>query len=224
VTVTNSGRHLVRVADVKVTGDGFTNTSKPSNIGPGQTQQITLTVGIVDAEMRQYVVGMNRFEQFMDVLGVALATLAIALSLLTVLLQRRQHQRDAYRQIYESLMSDALQRGRWLINDVAATGVMPEDPADVRLMYRTLGTFDNLAMYIRHRLVPRTWVMDVWHHPLREMQQGSEIVRAARETRSGIPTYTVPWPQLWQLFGQAELYRSDLPCCSPTTGVTNSHQ
>jgi hypothetical protein len=129
--------------------------------------------------MRQYVVGMNRVEQFKDVLGVALATLAIALSLLTVLLQRRQHQRDAYRQIYESLMSDALQRGRWLINDVAATGVMPEDPADVRLMYRTLGTFDNLAMYIRHRLVPRTWVMDVWHHPLREMRQGSEIVRAA---------------------------------------------
>jgi hypothetical protein len=165
---------------------------------------------------------MNWFEQFKDILGVGLATLAIALFLLTVLLQRRQRQRDAYRQIYESLMSDALQRGRWLINDVAATEVMPDDPADVRLIYRTLGTFDNLAMYIRHRLVPRTWVMDVWHHPLREMREGSDIVRAAHETRSGIPTYAVPWPQLWELFEQAEIYRSDLPCCSPTPGVTDS--
>jgi hypothetical protein len=173
-------------------------------------------------DVGQYFADMNWSEQFKDVLGVALATLAIALSLLTVLLQRRQHQRDAYRQIYETLMSEALQRGRWLILDVADTGVMPDDPADVRLVYRTLGTFDNLAMYVQHRVVPRSWVMDVWHHPLREMRRGAETVRTADLNHRRTSTYAVPWPQLWRLFEQAETYRSDLACCKPATVAATS--
>jgi len=167
---------------------------------------------------------MNWSEQFRDLLGIALATLAIVLSLVTVLLQRRQHQRDAYRQIYETLMSEGLQHGRWLILDIADTGVMPDDPEDVRLVFRTLGTFDNLAMYVRHRVVPRSWVMDVWHHPLREMRAGAETVRTVDLAHRRIATYIVPWPQLWQLFEQAEKYRSDFPCCKPATVAATSSQ
>jgi hypothetical protein len=173
-------------------------------------------------EVGQYFGDMDWSEQLKDVLGVALATLAIALSLLTVLLQRRQHQRDAYRQIYETLMSEALQRGRWLIIDIADTGVIPDDPADVRLIYRTLGTFDNLAMYLQHRVVPRSWVMDVWHHPLKEMRGGAEMVRTADPTHRRSPTHTLLWPQLWRLFEQAETYRSDLPCCRRTALAATS--
>ena len=162
---------------------------------------------------------MNWFEQIKDVLGIALATLAIALSLLTVVLQWRQHQRDAYRQMYETLMSEDLHRGRWLITEISATTAMPENAEDVRLVFRTLGTFDTLAMYLRHRVVPRRWVMDVWHHPLREMRSGAEIVRAHRiHTQTQAPV--VRWPQLWHLFDQAETYDTDLACCHPLGSPT----
>ena len=109
---------------------------------------------------------MSGFGGLEGLFSVALATLAIALSLVTVLLQRRQHQRDAYRNTYDVLMSESLHRGRWLIVGLGDGGTLPDDPAELRLMYRTLGTFDNLAMYVRHRVVPRDWVLEVWHHPL----------------------------------------------------------
>jgi len=157
---------------------------------------------------------MNWFGPFKDVLGVALATLAIGLSLLTVILQRRYQQRDAYRQVYETLMSDSLHRGRWMINEVAQKG-LPDDPDDLRLIYRTLGTFDNLAMYVRHGVVPRTWVMEVWHHPLRELQTGAERVRAAQRSDVSASSGLVAWPQLWELFKDAENYHSEMPCCPP---------
>ena len=135
---------------------------------------------------------MDWFEQFKDVLGVALA---IGLSFLTVILQRRQQQRDAYRQIYETLMSDSLHRGRWMINEVGQKGVLPDDPDDLRLIYRTLGTFDNLAMYVQHGVVPRAWVMEVWHHPLRELRTGAEGVRAAQRSDVSASSGLVAWPQ-----------------------------
>jgi len=50
-----------------------------------------------------------------DLLSLLVATLAVVLSLITVALQRRQQRREAYRGIYEILMSEQLQRGRWLI-------------------------------------------------------------------------------------------------------------
>ena len=138
---------------------------------------------------------------------------AIALSLLTVFLQRQQHQRDAYRQMYETLMSEDLHRGRWLVNEISATTVVPEEE-EVFLVFRTLGTFDTLAMYVRHGVIPRRWVMDVWHHPLREMRAGAEIAQAHRiHPRSLAPA--VRWPQLWELIDEAETYISDLACCDP---------
>jgi hypothetical protein len=33
---------------------------------------------------------------------------------------------------------------------------------------RTAGWFDTLAMYVQRRVIPRRWVLDVWHHPLRD--------------------------------------------------------
>jgi hypothetical protein len=155
---------------------------------------------------------VDRLEQYRDVLATAIATLAIVLSLVTVLLQRRHQQRDTYRQVYETLMSESLHRGRWLLFGISATGELPEDPEDLRLVYRTLGTFDSLAMYVRHRVVPRSWVMDVWHHPLREMRAGVDHVQAADRHRGGAPQ-AVLWPQLRQLLDEAETYRSDLACC-----------
>jgi hypothetical protein len=158
---------------------------------------------------------MTGFERFTDVLGVALATLAIGLSLLTVVQQRRHQRRDTYRQIYETLMSDSLHRGRWMINEVGQAGALPDDPEDLRLIYRTLGTFDNVAMYVRYGVVPRDWVLEVWHHPLRELRTGAERVRAAQRSDLTASSGLVAWPQLWELFEAAEDYCSEMPCCGP---------
>jgi hypothetical protein len=164
---------------------------------------------------------MNWFGQLKDVLGIALATLAIALSLLTVFLQRQQHQRDAYRQMYDTLMSEDLHRGRWLVNGISATTVMPANAEDVRLVFRTLGTFDTLAMYVRHGVIPRGWVMDVWHHPLRDMRSGVEVAQAHR-VHPGSPAEGILWPQLWTLIDEAERYVSDLACCDPSRGSSRT--
>jgi len=157
---------------------------------------------------------MNWFQHWKDFLTITIALLAIALSLVTVLLQRRQQQRAAYREIYSTLMSDDMHRGRWLINRITKMEDIPDDQLDYRLIYRTLGVFENLAMYDRHKVVPHEWVLDVWHHPLQEMYRGANVIRSDAE-KGGLVS---PWPQLWILFEEAEMYRSELSCCPPDGG------
>src|SRR6266567_2754498 len=54
------------------------------------------------------------------------------------------------------LMSEQLQRGRWLVSEISQPGDLPKDRSpDFYLIYRTLGWFDTLAMYHQRRLVPR---------------------------------------------------------------------
>jgi hypothetical protein len=155
---------------------------------------------------------MNWFQSSKDLIAIAIAALAVVVSLVTVALQRRQAQRAAYREIYTTLMSDDLHRGRWLIRNMSKTPVIPKDELDFRLIYRTLGVFDNMAMFARRRVIPVKWVLEVWHHPLKEMRKGAEIIRQnaidAKESSA-----TAPWPQLWILLDKAETYHSTLPCC-----------
>jgi hypothetical protein len=157
---------------------------------------------------------MNWFQASKDLIAITIAALAVAVSLVTVILQRRQAQRAAYREIYTTLMSEDLHRGRWLINGISKTEDIPKAELDSRLIWRTLGVFDNLAIFVRHRVVPRKWVLEVWHHPLRDMRAGAEVFRqdADKNKKTGAVT---AWPQLWTLFDQAAAYHSMLPCCPP---------
>jgi hypothetical protein len=50
-------------------------------------------------------------------------------------------------------MSEDLHRGRWSIFAIRTPDEIPSDEEDRRLIYRTLGVFDNLAMFVRHRVV-----------------------------------------------------------------------
>jgi hypothetical protein len=157
---------------------------------------------------------MNWSQSSKDLIAIAIAALAVVVSLVTVILQRRQAQRAAYREIYTTLMSDDLHRGRWLIRNMSMSEapVIPKDELDFRLIYRTLGVFDNMAMFARRRVIPVKWVLEVWHHPLKEMRKGVEIIRQnaidAKESSAA-----EPWPQFWILLDKAETYRSTLPCC-----------
>jgi hypothetical protein len=148
-----------------------------------------------------------------DLLGIVIATAAVVLSLVTVVIQKRQKQREAYLGIYGVLTSQELHRGRWLIIEISRTGRLPDDRSpDFYLINRTAGWFDTLAMYVQRRVIPRRWVLDVWHHPLRDMQAGATLM--ARDHLARRQDWT-PWPHLWSLLDQSVRYRSSLPCCQP---------
>ena len=154
---------------------------------------------------------MKWFQNWKDLLSITIAAVAVFVSFVTVLLQRRQQQRAAYREIYSALMSEDLHRGRWLVNNIKEIkDVQEKSELDLRLMYRTLGVFDNLAMYESQGVVPSKWVLDVWHHPLRQMREGANTIRREAENRG----QAWAWPQLWTLFEKAADYHSKLACCA----------
>ena len=148
-----------------------------------------------------------------DLLSLIIATLAVGLSLTTVVLQRRQQQSEAYRGIYEVLMSEQLQRGRLLVSEISRPGDLPEDRSpDSYLIFRTLGWFDTLAMYHQRRVIPRRWVIEVWHHSLRDISPGAKVMRNDRLERG--QDY-LPWQYLWPLLDDAAHYQSRGLCCRP---------
>jgi hypothetical protein len=149
------------------------------------------------------------FAGIKDLLAICIALLAIVISLITLIMQRSETKRAAYREIYTELMSEDLHRGRWAIFAIKTPDEIPSNEEDRRLIYRTLGVFDNLAMFVRHHVVPRKWVLDVWHHPLRDMRPAADLIRARHTAETG----QIPWPELWSLFSEAATYRSSLPCC-----------
>ena len=157
-----------------------------------------------------YGQGMGPYKDF---LALAIATLAVVVSLVTVVLQQRQQKREAYRGLYEMLMSEQLQRGRWLVGDVGRKRKLPKNgSSEYYEIYRTLGVFEALAMYNKRKAIPRDWVMKVWHHSLCDMREGAEFMRDAR--LKGGQEY-VPWPNLWPLMDKAARYESDMLCCHP---------
>ncbi|MBG0564867.1 hypothetical protein [Actinoplanes aureus] len=156
---------------------------------------------------------MQSFTTFKDLIAVAIAALAVVLSLITVIVQRRQQQREAYRQVQDVLMSETVQRGRWMVIDIG-NGDRPvpaRGTPDFYLLNRTLGVYDTLAMYVRRKVVPRKWVLDMWHHPLKAMRPGAEKL-AQRHLEIGLDWR--PWPELWSLLKAAEGYETALPCCT----------
>lgn len=157
---------------------------------------------------------MNWFQSSKDLIAIIIATFAVVVSLVTVIMQRKQAQRAAYREIYTTLMSDDLHRGRWMIRRISKASDIPKDELNVRLLYRTLGVFDNMAMFAHHKVIPLKWVLEVWHHPLSEMYEGVETLRKNAKERNG-SSAAEPWPQLWILLDKAQSYHSTLPCCPP---------
>jgi hypothetical protein len=156
---------------------------------------------------------MQWLDRSKDLVAIVVATVAVILSLVTVVVQKRQQQRDAFRQIQDVLMSPDLQRGRWLIIEISRgkRGLPDQFSPEFYLLNRTLGMYDTLAMYVRRRVVPRRWVLDMWHHPLAGMRGAArQLARHHQEADLG----WTPWPELWSFLDEAARYRSSLICCT----------
>jgi hypothetical protein len=87
---------------------------------------------------------MTWFAGVKDLLAIGIALLAVALSLITAIMQRKERQRAAYREIYTVLMSEDVHRGRWFINGIRTPDQIPKDGPNRLLIYRTLGVSTTL--------------------------------------------------------------------------------
>jgi hypothetical protein len=157
---------------------------------------------------------MDFFARSKDLIAIAIAAIAVILSLVTVLVQRRQQRQQAFQQIHDVLMTTEHQRGRWLMWEIAGAGRLPDQgSADYYLINRTLGMLDLLAHYARHGVVPRRWVLERWHHPLQQM---AAAVALLVDERVAVAHWR-PWPHLDWLIRAAATYRSSEGCCLPAT-------
>lgn len=165
-----------------------------------------------DSPLFGSLTGMDFFARSKDLIAIAIAVVAVILSLITVLVQRRQQRQHAFQQIHDVLMTPEHQRGRWLMWDIAEAGSLPDQGSpDYYLINRTLGMLDLLAFYARRGVVPRRWVLERWHHPLQQM---AAAVTVLVEERIAVAGWR-PWPHLNWLILEATSYRSSEGCCLP---------
>jgi hypothetical protein len=151
---------------------------------------------------------------WITVLNLCLAVLAIALSGVALLAARRDRRLDAYIRVDEYLNSEMLQRGRRLIYGARERGVLPaEDSDDFSLILRAFGAMNAVARWSRLGLVDQRAILEEWHHELRGMWTVFESVLALRSAWHDFN----PWPDLDDLIGIAEAYRSDRQCCTGPT-------
>jgi hypothetical protein len=159
---------------------------------------------------------------WISILNLCLAVLAIALSGLALLVGRRDRRLDGYIRVDEYLYSETQLRGRRQIYAARERGVLPAEVSeDFSLIARALGAMNAVARWGRIGLVDRQAVVEEWHHPLRAMRTVYESVLALR---SAWHQYN-PWPDLDDLIGAAEVYTSERQCCTgPTLTERTQHQ
>jgi hypothetical protein len=153
---------------------------------------------------------MEWFSHNKDFFSLAIATIAVALSLTTVAMNRRQRKQDTFLRIHELLTSSDIQRGRHLTYDIGRTGVVPVDKEDYATVNRALSTHNTVAMYVRRRVVSRRWVLDSWHHTLVDMKAGAQVFIEYRQTHQHAWSL---WGDLQSLIAAAEQHRTNMPCC-----------
>lgn len=154
---------------------------------------------------------MAWFANNKDLVGIALALAAVIVSLITILLSRRQQQLSSFLQIQDVMLGEDLQHGRRLIYRAASGSPVPApDTADLHTVARALAVFNLLGSYVRWGMVPRRWVLDFWHTRLRSLRSGYEAVVSERVSWSeGRP----PWPDLLDLMDRADKYNCRRSCC-----------
>lgn len=143
-------------------------------------------------------------------IGIVIAALAICLSFLTALLNRRQRRQDMFLRVQDMLTDIDIAQGRFQLHKVAETGYVPTLGAPERFqLSRCLSVHNTVATYVRRGIVPKRWVLDSWHHSLQDLRQG---VAAMVRTRQEMQQWR-PWADLDWLITLAEKHRTQMPCC-----------
>lgn len=138
--------------------------------------------------------------------------MAVILSLVTIQLQRRGNRDQTFLRLHEILMTDEMRVGRALLIELGKTNELPDSStAEYRQMTHSLGGLETAAIYIDNRLMSRTRFVGVWHHNLRAIRAGADLMARHRvEAFDG----WAPWPHLRPLFDAAATFHDDtLVCC-----------
>ena len=164
---------------------------------------------------------MNWFTANKDLVGIALATTAIALSTITVIVGRRQQQTSAFLQVQHLLFAQDLQHGRRLVYGIGNGREVPTYGSDDQHQVdRAMAMLDLLGTFVRRRIIRRAWVLDFWHQALRSLRPGYDAVVRLHSDHwfRGV----TPWPDLADLIERSERYTCQQPCCtSPTDGTSS---
>ena len=151
-------------------------------------------------------------EKYINLMNIAIATLAVTLSLLAVLSSRKQQRRDAYFKIQEMLNAPDQHRGRRLLYEYTRKGHLPQDDEEFAEILRSINIWNEVAKMIEFGVVPKDWMISAWHHGLREMRVGYDSIVAYRMANWN---QWRPYVALDGLIANAETYKSPDGCCSP---------
>ncbi|SHN46232.1 hypothetical protein [Cryptosporangium aurantiacum] len=154
---------------------------------------------------------MNWIGDNKDVLAIVLSLTAVGVSLVTILLARRQARIDSYTRLHETLVSPAMGEGRRLLFLAAAddTFPAPADPAWDKIN-QALAIYDCAGVYYRNKLIPRQLFMESWHHPLANIKAPAEAFLNHAQRNSVRRT----WVSLQNLLDEAAAYKSKDSCCT----------
>lgn len=98
------------------------------------------------------------------ILPIVVSAVALAFSFYTFLAGRKQDRRDVMLKMHELLISDDLQRGRFLLFEkvVDEASVRALTGQDYRDINRAIATYNLLGLYVEKEYVNERDVMSVW--------------------------------------------------------------
>jgi hypothetical protein len=147
---------------------------------------------------------------YVSVLGLIISAIAISLTLYTVVQSRNARRADSYFKVQELLTRPDVQDGRQILYEVNCVGALPDsDPELMAKVYRSLATLNTAASLAYRGAVPLPWLLDFWHHHLRDIKSGYKLAVKSRESWR-----PMPWPYLNRLITDAQSYRCP-DCRSP---------
>ena len=152
--------------------------------------------------------GDDPLSSYTSLLSLFISAIAISLTLYTVIQSRNERRADTYFKVQEFLMQPDVHEGRVILYAANSTGDLPaHDAEQMAKVYRALAAMNTTASLAYRGAVPIVWVLDFWHHNLREMQPGYELAVKSRESWR-----PMPWPDLKRFISDAQNYQC--PACS----------
>jgi hypothetical protein len=151
-------------------------------------------------------------DRIFDAVVAATALIAVILTYSTIRLQRHGNRDQTFLRIHEILMGDDMRLGRSLLIEAGKTEKVPELASDeYRQMTHALGGLETAGIYIDQGLMSRERFIAIWHHSLRAMRVGADLMADHRmEELEG----WWPWPRLWSLFHDASSFHDNrMICC-----------
>lgn len=107
----------------------------------------------------------------------ATALIAIILAYVTIRMQRQGNGDQAFLRLHEILVSDEMRAGRGLLIEAGKSETLPDfNTAEYRQMTHALGGLETAGIYIEQRLMTGKRFIAIWHHNLRAMRAGADLM------------------------------------------------